>query len=130
MPRHSRATPSSPRFGDRSTATTPLARPARAGCGQGKDDPPPDEAAKPKFRRQALDWLKAELAAWAKVLEGGPAEVKATIAPTLEHWTADADLAGIRDEKELAKLSEKERADFKQLWKDVDQLLTKAAGSK
>ncbi len=103
---------------------------ARAGCGQGKDDPPPDEAAKFKFRRQALDWLKAELAAWAKVLEGGPAEVKATIAPTLEHWTADADLAGIHDEKELAKLSEKERADFRQLWKNVDQLLTKAAQSK
>ena len=55
---------------------------------------------------------------------------KAKIAPTLQHWKADADLAGIRDEKELAKLPGEERAAFKQLWNDVDQLLTKAAGSK
>jgi len=52
------------------------------------------------------------------------------IAPTLQHWKADTDLAGIRDEKELAKLPEEERAAFKKLWIGVDQLLTKAAGSK
>ena len=57
-------------------------------------------------------------------------DLKAIVAPTLQHWKADTDLAGIRDEKELAKLPEEERADFQQLWKDVDQLLTRAAGSK
>ena len=52
------------------------------------------------------------------------------IAPTLKHWKADADLAGVRDEKELAKLPEEERAGFQQLWKDVDKLLAKAPVSK
>ena len=103
---------------------------ALAGCGQAKEDPGPDDAARAKLRRQALVWLKAELAAWAKFFDTGPAEMKPKIAPTLRHWKADADLAGIRDEQELAELSEKERADFKQLWKDVDQLLTRAAGAK
>jgi lipopolysaccharide export system protein LptC len=64
------------------------------------------------------------------VFETGPTEMKTTITPTLEHWKADADLAGMRDEKELTKLSEEERVAFKQLWNDVDQLLTKATLNK
>jgi hypothetical protein len=55
--------------------------------------------------------------------------MKAKVAPTLQHWKEDTDLAGIRDEKELAKLPEDERAAFKRLWNDVDQLLTRANGS-
>ena len=103
---------------------------ALAGTGQEKDEPPPNDSAKAKLRQQAREWLNAELAAWARVLETGPAESKAKIAPTLQHWKTDADLAGIRDEKELAELAEVERAAFKQLWTDVDRLLTKAASSK
>ena len=103
---------------------------ALAASGQGKDDPPPDDAAKNKLRHQAAEWLRAELAAWAKVVETGPTEMKATIAPTLEHWKTAADLAGMRDEKELTKLPEEKRVAFKQLWNDVDQLLTKATFSK
>jgi len=103
---------------------------ALAGSGQAKDDPPPNEVARAKLRRQALDWLKAELAAWAKILDSGPAEMKAKVAPTLEHWKHDADLAGIRDQNELAKLPEEERAGLKRLWNEVDELLTKAAAGK
>jgi eukaryotic-like serine/threonine-protein kinase len=102
---------------------------ALAGCGQGKDDPRPDDAAKAKLRRQAHDWLRRELAVWAKILDSGAADMKAQVAPTLQHWKEDTDLAGIRDEKELAKLPEDERAAFKRLWNDVDQLLTRANGS-
>ena len=79
---------------------------ALAGCGQGKDDPRPDDAAKAKLRRQAHDWLRAQLAAWAKILYSCAADMKAKVAPTLQHWKEDTDLAGIRDEKELAKLPE------------------------
>jgi len=103
---------------------------ALAGCGPGNDDAPPDDAAKVKLRRQAREWLQAELAAWGKVLDAGTAEMKGVVPKTLEHWKADADLAAIRDEKELAKLPDRERAAFQQLWKDIDQLLTKAMGSK
>src|SRR5262249_12828209 len=41
---------------------------ALAGTGRGKDAPPPDDAAKSGLRKQALAWLKADLAAWSKRL--------------------------------------------------------------
>ena len=44
---------------------------ALAATGQGTDDPKPDDAARAGLRGQALDWLKAERAAWAKVLDAG-----------------------------------------------------------
>ena len=37
----------------------------------------PDDAERAKFRGQALQWLKAEFAAWSRVLDAGPAEMKA-----------------------------------------------------
>ncbi len=83
---------------------------ALAGTGHGKDDPPPDEAAKCKLRDQAREWLKAELAAWSKVLDGGTAETRTVVTRVLKHWRADSDLAGIRDDIELAKIPEAERA--------------------
>ena len=98
---------------------------ALAGCGKGKDDPPPDDASKVKLRRQALDWLEADLAAWSKVLESGPPQARPVVAPTLKHWKEDTDLAGIRDDAALAKLPQEERAACKQLWGDVDGLLSK-----
>jgi hypothetical protein len=103
---------------------------ALAGSGQGKDEPPPDDAAKAKLRRQARDWLQAELTAWSKLLDSGPVEWKARIAPTMKHWKEDADLAGIRDEMALSKLPEDERAALKMLWNDVDQLHVRAAENK
>ncbi len=63
----------------------------------------------------------------AKVLDAGTTEIKAFVPQTLTHWKTDSDLAGIRDEKELARLSDDERAAIQQLWNDVDQLIVKAA---
>ena len=101
-----------------------------AGCGKGKDNPPRDDASKGKRRRQALDWLKAELAAWSKILESGAPQARPVVASTLKHWKEDADLAGIRDDAALAKLPQEERAACKQLWGDVDRLLTKSGDRK
>ena len=101
-----------------------------AAGGQGKDDPRPDDAAKAKLRGQAHDWLKAELSVWKQVsmiIEPGNKEL---VAKTLAHWKQDADFVGIRDDKELGKLSDEEHAAFKQLWIDVDALLTQVAGRK
>ena len=98
---------------------------ALAGSGQGKDDPPPDDASKTKLRRQAFDWLKAELSAWTKVLDSGPPQARPFIAQTLQHWKVDSDLAAIRDPAALAKLSEAERKDWQALWFSVDAMLAK-----
>jgi eukaryotic-like serine/threonine-protein kinase len=100
---------------------------ALGGSGMGKDEPPLDEAGRTKLREQALGWLRADLAAWAKILDGGkePAR-KQEVARTLAHWKEDADLSGIRDEGTLAKLPEGEREGFRALWAEVDRLLAKA----
>ena len=54
---------------------------ALAAAGRGKDEPPPDAAAKAELRRKALDWLRAELAAWSKVLDSGDPKAGAAVAP-------------------------------------------------
>jgi Flp pilus assembly protein TadD len=98
---------------------------ALAGCGQGKDDPPLDDATKARWRRQAIDWLKADLGAWPKILASGPPQARQFVAYTLQHWKANPDLAGIRDHAALARLPEDEQNACRALWSDVDALLTK-----
>ncbi len=102
---------------------------ALAGCGQGKDDPPLDEKTKVRWRKQAIDWLKADLAAW-KILESGPPQARQSISETLQHWKADRDLAGLRDPAALGKLPEDEQKACRALWAEVDALLKKARDAK
>jgi tetratricopeptide (TPR) repeat protein len=97
-----------------------------AAAGLGKGEPPLDEAAKAKLRRQALDWLKAERTVWARILESGPPQARPFIVQTLSHWQTDSDLAGIRDAQALAKLPADEQKACTQLWIDVAALLKKA----
>ena len=101
-----------------------------AGVGKGNDDPQPDLAARAKLRNQALECLKLEHAAWSNLLESDSLKAGPLVAKTLVHWQKDADLAGIRDAKEIARLPEAERPAFKQLWSDIDSLLTKARVAK
>ncbi len=98
---------------------------ALAGCGQGRDDPQPDEPAKIKLRRQALDWLRADLAAQRMRLEGGKPEDRAGLGRTLRRWQSDPDLAGLREEGNLRKLPDDERKAWQTLWADVNALLKK-----
>ena len=86
---------------------------ALAAAGQGKDEPPLDEAAKAKLRRQALDWLKAELTGWTKLFESGPPQDRPTVARALAHWRQDGDLAGIRNAEALARLPEAEQKEWR-----------------
>jgi eukaryotic-like serine/threonine-protein kinase len=65
---------------------------ALAGCGQGTDKPPLTEEDKVHWRRQAIEWLRADLAAWSKVVASGPAQGREAAVKTLQHWKADADL--------------------------------------
>jgi tetratricopeptide (TPR) repeat protein/tRNA A-37 threonylcarbamoyl transferase component Bud32 len=97
-----------------------------AAAGRGNDVPPPDDAAKTKLRRQALDWLNAELSAWKRVsmiIEPGNNE---TVAKTLSHWKVDTDLGVIRDVESLVKLPEAERAALRSFWADVEALRKRA----
>jgi hypothetical protein len=98
---------------------------ALAGCGSGRDEPAPDEVARADFRADALNWLKADLAAWTKELAANP-KVAPKVQQTLRHWRADPDLAGLRDETALAKLSDPERQTWRTFWADVSRTLDQA----
>jgi tetratricopeptide (TPR) repeat protein len=93
---------------------------ALAGCGQGNDAAQLDAAERARLRKQALNWLKADLAAWSQILD------RAAMQKTLRHWQQDADFAGVRGDA-LAKLPEAaERLAWQQLWADVEKMLSKA----
>jgi hypothetical protein len=92
---------------------------ALAGCGRGKDAAGLDDTARAGWRWQALEWLRADLAARDKLA----ATNRAAVRQQLQHWRKDTDLAGVRDKDALAKLPEAERATWQQFWADVDALL-------
>jgi tetratricopeptide (TPR) repeat protein len=93
---------------------------ALAAAGQGKGDLPADEAAKARLRAQALDWLKAELAAWVKHLDKNP-NARPLIVQTMLHWKADSDLVGVREPRALEALPEPERGAWRAFWAEVDR---------
>jgi tetratricopeptide (TPR) repeat protein len=100
---------------------------ARAGVGQGHEAGPLDARECARLRRQALDWLWADLAAWARVLDKGPPQDRSEVQRTLRLWQQDPDLAGLRDRDDLAQLSAAERQTCRRLWADVDALLQRAS---
>jgi hypothetical protein len=86
---------------------------ALVGSRKREDDPMHDDAARAGLRAKALGWLRDDLAAWGKILDGGNPKGRPVVAQQLARWTVDTDLAGIRDEPELAKLPEAEREAFR-----------------
>ena len=115
---------------DRSTPHRYTAACAAALAGSGtRGDPPPDEAARNQMRRQALDWLRAELSALSKlVAEGGDAG-RDQAASTLNHWKRDSDLTCVREGESPVKLAEPEWDEWRRFWADVEALLAKAGVS-
>jgi tetratricopeptide (TPR) repeat protein len=99
---------------------------ALAGCGQGRDADTLDVKERARLRQQALDWLRADLTAWGKLLDKNPEMAKPAVALMLAHWLQDTDFNGVRGAEALAKLPEGERDDWRQLWNDVVTLRTRA----
>jgi hypothetical protein len=99
---------------------------ALAGCGRG-DAARVDEKTRARCRRLALEWLRADLALWARRLHGAPAS-RPAVRQALEHWRRDPDLAGVREGTALATLPDGEREAWGKLWAEVEALLTRAAG--
>jgi hypothetical protein len=75
------------------------------------------------MRRQAHDWLRAELTALAALAAADRPTDRDRARQTLRHWRNDPDLAGVRDEVGLAKLPEDERSAWKALWAEVEATL-------
>src|SRR5262249_53749615 len=65
---------------------------ALAAAGKGADATPLEEKERPRLRQQALDWLRADLALWAKQLKGSRRAAQAEAVRVLRQWRQDPDL--------------------------------------
>jgi hypothetical protein len=101
---------------------------ALAGVGQGQDARDLDEKERARLRQQALDWLRADLAASGRVLDTGPEQARPMAVRWLQDCLADPDFTGVRDPEALARLPERERQAWKQLWGDIRDRLARAGG--
>jgi Tfp pilus assembly protein PilF len=99
---------------------------ALAGCGQGKDAVKLDDPERVRLRGQALNWLRADLEAWSRLLDRERDEARPLVIRTLQHWLVDPDFMGVRGPEALARLPESERQDWRRLWDDVADRLKRA----
>ena len=99
---------------------------ALAGGGHGDDAAGLGEPERAGLRKQARDWLRLDLAAWAKKVDTGTAADRIQAQKTLAPWRDDPDLAGLRDADTLQKLPSAERQDCQALWQEVAALLRRA----
>jgi hypothetical protein len=111
-----------------------------------------DDQARAQLRRQALDWLKAELDGIRRLVAGSPEKEPASpleklarpglpgtpgngtraveligALDKLAHWQQNPDLAGVREAKELARLPAEEQKAWRALWADVAALHKQAS---
>jgi tetratricopeptide (TPR) repeat protein len=94
---------------------------ALAGCGKGTDSAK-DSKEQARLRKQALGWLRADLAGRSKLADSASAAERASTLARLRAWRSVPDLAGVRDAESLARLPEDERADWRRLWDDLADL--------
>jgi serine/threonine-protein kinase len=99
---------------------------ALAGCGRGEDAADLAEKQRSHWREQARQWLRADLIMQADRLKSGNLSDCTKVLETMDHWLADADLAGVRGTQVIDRLPAEEREGWANLWKDVESLHQKA----
>jgi serine/threonine-protein kinase len=78
------------------------------------------------LRKQAREWLRLDLVAWAKKMDTGTAADRIQSQKTLAPWLDEPDLAGLRDPDTLERLPPAERKECLALWQDVAAVLRRA----
>jgi tetratricopeptide (TPR) repeat protein len=91
---------------------------ARAGCWPAEGRPQ-TSAARAALRKQALEWLRAELAVLRKQAASPIWREKLAVAVHLPLWLVEPALAGLRPGRAQAKLPTSERAAWGKLWDEV-----------
>jgi serine/threonine protein kinase len=101
-----------------------------ASAGDGLDADKLDAKERTRLRQQALDWLRADLDAWAKRLADGQPESRRAIRDVLKHWRTDKKLESVLDKELQKKLPADEQDAWRKLWAEVAELAKKAADMK
>jgi serine/threonine-protein kinase len=98
---------------------------AQAGCGHGEDARGLDAMEQKRWRDQARQWLRADLAARARAVDADPTGASRNVREALTRWRKEPDLAGVREPGGLDKLDVNERKEFVALWADVSAVLAR-----
>jgi RNA polymerase sigma-70 factor (ECF subfamily) len=96
---------------------------ALTGCGLSEDGAKLGAMERAHWRKQARDWLRADLAIWANTMDSGPRAARVLVRGLLTHWRTAPDLAGLREPGALDHLPEDERKECLALWKEVEVVL-------
>jgi hypothetical protein len=95
---------------------------ALAGCSLGEDADHLSAEEYARLRKQALDWLRADLTAWQNALVKEKDKAAPEVLQRMQHWLDDVDFNGVRGAESLAKLPEAERREWQRLWDAVAAL--------
>jgi serine/threonine-protein kinase len=101
---------------------------ALVGSARGEDVAGVGEPEQARWRQQARQWLRADLAAWNQALDRNPSAARDLLS-RVGVWRGDSELAGLFEPAELDKLPPDERKDCVALSKEIDGLLTRAGGT-
>jgi hypothetical protein len=95
-----------------------------AGTGKGAETAKLSETQQAEWRRQAREWLLADLEKWADQLTGGHEEEgRARVLQTLRDWQRDAIFSAVRDDKFLNALPRIEQTAWREVWSKVTVML-------
>jgi tetratricopeptide (TPR) repeat protein len=96
---------------------------ALAVAGKARLEPPMDEPAKTRWRQQALEWLRADLAYGTNLVQVGPPVAKEIVRLRLKHWKVDPSLVSVRDKDALYGLPANENRSWRDFWGEVEALI-------
>src|SRR5262249_31688202 len=100
---------------------------ALAGGGLGEDGAGLSAAERARGRPQARQWLRADLAQWARSLDSGYEMDRNLAKKMLTRWRVEPDLAGLFEPKAPEELSADERNDYLALWHEVGVVVQRIA---
>src|SRR5262249_33610829 len=100
-----------------------------AGCEEDGGSEPGDSERK-RWRRQAREWLLADLATWGKLQGSGNSLDRDLARQMLTRWQTDPELAGLREGTRLNDLGEDEQEEWRALWNQVREVLNRRHAAK
>jgi len=103
---------------------------ALAAAGRGIDAAQLVEVERAELRKQALAWLRADLASWGKLLSDNWDRNKWLVRERMQYWQESSDLANVRDPDMLAKSPADEQERWKRFWADVEALRKQTESAK
>ena len=99
---------------------------AQAGSGRGVDAGQLDGSELVRWRKQAVQWLRADLEAFDGLLTFGDPNERRWVQERLRSWRYEPALAGLRDATSVAHLPADEQESCKRLWAEVHAMLARA----